>query len=567
MRSAFLVLVAALPLAPWLFAAPDRPADPATAADDQEVVILLETRPYRIRLHLQIDGRPFQSGWGDTIQLLFQYLDVDGDGLLSKRELACAPSPGQLLQLLHGVSEVEPEPAPDFADIDVAPTDGKITLAKLKNYYRRTGAGPLQVEWGWRQGGYKDDVLTDALFQHLDRDKDGKLSKEELLAAETVLGKLDTNFDEMISVRELVPNFFGSGITFSTFTGAETQPKDVPIVLLQPGDSVKVLTDRLLARYDKDGNRKLSRKEFGLDKVTFDRLDTDHDGELNEAELARWVDLTPDLEVVAELGGSPRQPLTLIPEREGRSGGLAALVRQARRGSLLVPLPGAQVELIRDRGESNQRQTVRQSLRALFRAADADGNGVLEGKEIYKPPFTLVPILRLADRDGDGKLSEKEFVAFLELQEKLVSTSVFLAVADRGPTLFEFLDADHDGRLSLRELRTAWERLAPWDRDGDGRIARNEVPRQFHLVLSQGQARAAAREPETLAYGPAGWSANRVRGPLWFRKMDRNGDGDVSASEFLGTPEQFRRIDTDGDGLIDLEEAERADRWFRRERP
>ncbi len=55
-----------------------------------------------------------------------------------------------------------------------------------------------------------------------------------------------------------------------------------------------------------------------------------------------------------------------------------------------------------------------------------------------------------------------------------------------------------------------------------------------------------------------------MRGPLWFRKMDRNGDGDVSATEFLGTREQFRRIDTDGDGLIDATEAERADKGSRK---
>jgi hypothetical protein len=41
--------------------------------------------------------------------------------------------------------------------------------------------------------------------------------------------------------------------------------------------------------------------------------------------------------------------------------------------------------------------------------------------------------------------------------------------------------------------------------------------------------------------------------------MDRNGDGDVSRREFLGTAEQFRKIDGDGDGLISVEEAEKAD--------
>jgi hypothetical protein len=37
--------------------------------------------------------------------------------------------------------------------------------------------------------------------------------------------------------------------------------------------------------------------------------------------------------------------------------------------------------------------------------------------------------------------------------------------------------------------------------------------------------------------------------------MDRNGDGDVSAREFLGTAAQFQSLDRNGDGLIDNSEA------------
>src|SRR5262249_28497923 len=44
-------------------------------------------------------------------------------------------------------------------------------------------------------------------------------------------------------------------------------------------------------------------------------------------------------------------------------------------------------------------------------------------------------------------------------------------------------------------------------------------------------------------------------GPDWFRRMDRNRDGDVSRREFLGPREQFDRIDRDRDGLIDPDEA------------
>ena len=45
--------------------------------------------------------------------------------------------------------------------------------------------------------------------------------------------------------------------------------------------------------------------------------------------------------------------------------------------------------------------------------------------------------------------------------------------------------------------------------------------------------------------------------------LDRNADGDVSAREFLGTPEQFKQLDEDGDGYISLEEALRAESRLR----
>jgi hypothetical protein len=46
--------------------------------------------------------------------------------------------------------------------------------------------------------------------------------------------------------------------------------------------------------------------------------------------------------------------------------------------------------------------------------------------------------------------------------------------------------------------------------------------------------------------------------------MDRNGDGDVSQGEFLGSSQQFRRLDSDGDGLISLDEARHADKELRK---
>jgi hypothetical protein len=47
-------------------------------------------------------------------------------------------------------------------------------------------------------------------------------------------------------------------------------------------------------------------------------------------------------------------------------------------------------------------------------------------------------------------------------------------------------------------------------------------------------------------------------GPIWFGRWDRNRDGDLTWSEFLGPRDVFLRLDADRDGLIDPKEAEAA---------
>src|SRR5262249_15710703 len=109
--------------------------------------------------------------------------------------------------------------------------------------------------------------------------------------------------------------------------------------------------------------------------------------------------------------------------------------------------------------------------------------------------------------------------------------------------LFELLDSDRDGRLGQRELRTAQARLAVWDRNGHGFLTRAEFPRQFLITVSQGHSQVTDRGSGAPGYGPAARAPMSARGPLWFRHMDRNGDGDVSRREFLGSSEDFKRLD------------------------
>src|SRR5262249_29916790 len=130
--------------------------------------------------------------------------------------------------------------------------------------------------------------------------------------------------------------------------------------------------------------------------------------------------------------------------------------------------------------------------------------------------------------------------------------------------LFKLLDANGDGKLSARELKTAWARLKHLDTDGDGCIHEKELARQFQIAFEGGQP--GGRDFMDRRPGTDARPAYNPKTPLWFKRMDRNGDGDVSFREFLGTRAEFNAIDTDGDGLISPEEAERYDEKMRQKK-
>ena len=201
-------------------------------------------------------------------------------------------------------------------------------------------------------------------------------------------------------------------------------------------------------------------------------------------------------------------------------------------------------------------------LREQFHAALRGKKTYLDKKDAARNP-RLKDVFTFIDRNGDGKATVEELNAFLDLIDRGSTCFTVLSIGDRGQCLFELLDTNSDRQLSVREMRAAWSNVARWDANKDGSLAKDEVPRHLRVALCAGipvRSRLFDLEEE-----PADTvTASKKAGPLWFQRMDVNGDGDVSRREWLGTDEDFRRIDTDGDGLISLDEAIEADACFRK---
>src|SRR6202035_1231408 len=129
--------------------------------------------------------------------------------------------------------------------------------------------------------------------------------------------------------------------------------------------------------------------------------------------------------------------------------------------------------------------------RAQFSGADKEGKGYLTQKEAEANPL-LRGRFKAMDRDGDGKLTEKEVLAYLDqyqkLQARATASSVSLVLTDQSRGLFDLLDVNRDGRLSVREMRRAPQLLPQLDRDGKGYLTQRDLPRSYRLEVRRGPA-------------------------------------------------------------------------------
>jgi Ca2+-binding EF-hand superfamily protein len=567
-----LLIAVALAIVIPLVSLPAREATQATPATPgvgavQYLAYFAGTRPMLVKLHVEVDGRPFDAAWDEYIEALFKFLDRDGDGTLSAAEAARAPTAQELLQILRGNLFAPFNGADKDMRTFEADDEGKVSLEGFTNYYLKNGAGPVQVT-NYPVQTAAAEALTDALFELLDTNADGKLSKEELGGAERKLLKLDANEDDLVSTLELVPTLavqYGPADEnqVQTVPGQQSKAPESRFFALVPDGSPRYLNPRMelarkiLERYDKDGDGKLSRNEVGM-LGEFDLLDRNKNGFLDQTALMRYIGLDGDVELILRIGRNEAdKPLAESFRPHGKPARLTRPITTSAQGNAKFVDEGTEIDVRAVDGILTNPSQVRQAFLDTFRALDKERTGFVTLKQAEDPQFAMLrDVFALADRNADGKLSEQELRDYLDLQSKAANAFIRLSIADNGSGLFGVLDANHDGQLGIRELRSAALRLKQYDENLDGCISRKELPHQLHVLVSRGEPRVN---------GPLlGASSAPSVGPLWFRLMDRNGDGDVSPREFLGTAEEFQRFDRDGDGLISLEEAVKADASFRK---
>jgi Ca2+-binding EF-hand superfamily protein len=548
-----------------------------TVPDTFEVLVYTAQRPVRVRVTVTHGGKTPDEAWRARLRTAFDFCDRDGDGVLSAKEIVYSFSDEGLTQLLaQGFYQPGSTGAPTLADAD-RDGDGGVSFEEYAAYYRKSRAQVMRLD-PVQPDVNNNAAVTEALFKLFDADGNGRLTKAEVAAVEKLIHTRDADEDECLSVAELLPELSSPQFRFRVpvaRTGTAPRPVaeparrmvDVYAAGLIPGTT----TQQVIKRYDTDGDFELTRAEIGFDDATFRRLDADGNGKLDGEELDVWRTGAPDLELTLSMAPKAADcGARVLDEPAAAARGFN--IKQSERGRLVLHVGRQPIDFwtFAPLGATGQ-PALKKQYGYMFTQAAGKKDHVLEadlgGANAVQFQFLRV-VFEAADRNGDGKLTRPEFDAYFDLQEGFRNLSLNLTPSVQTPSLFQLLDENRDGRLSVRELRTAWNRLVVLEDVGAEVVTRNIIQPAVTLRLGRATDRNFVNQAVMPGYMQnPNQPAAPTKGPLWFRKMDRNGDGDVSRTEFLGTREEFDAIDADRDGLISLDEAEAWEKANRAKEP
>lgn len=595
------IVLLAIPSARAAEAAPAPRSVPFTASFD--VLYVSEARPVIVRLRIASACQSLTHAWEAFVAALFEKVDADKNGIIDEKE---AKKLKALIALVKG-----PDPRNRFAQRFSNGMPGQprppaikpMTRGELAEYLKQNELGPLrlpppvvqqqQSQPNFSRGGKPSTAdLNKAFMEQVDANKDGKLSASELDAGIAILLKLDTDENELVSMDELTrrprtPFFVQETLDVSAGpmiellplarTGAEGATAKRLLVRYgpKPANGQNRNDIRQFNNFNRRGRmmvpqqsestvRKLTRKDIKLEDALFARFDQDGDGELDAEELARLgQSAVPDVEFRLRFGRSERGAQVIEVIEPGTIPVKGAADPSGR--SATIAMPGICLDFTVPRGLTlaEARAAFRDRYLDRFRTVDRDNNGYLSPDEGRNDALFGGEAFTLFDRDNDNNIYEREAIETVEELGDLMAAAsagvLAIDVHEVGHGLFGFLDADGDDGLSVRELRAMPRLLARFDSNHDGLLELKELPRRYEARMVPAGQSAPIENPQFNPFGIVEPTTPRPPGgPLWFRKMDRNRDGDVSRREFLGDAAAFRKLDSDGDGLISVEEAEAA---------
>jgi len=522
----------------------------------ERVLVLSPKGPVIVELDIFLNGRPFRHAREAIVDEMFHLADTNDDGKRTWNELLQNPRlPSRRYQYNSNNKRIREN---YIKQLDVN-GDGIPDRREIRRMAARIGYGAAFHVQPLAARVQQPDAQS-----LLDANKNGRLSKDELAAASARLKSRDANDNDLLEISEL-----GGGRRGRLQRGVRLRSRQQEVHLLGPAADLTTIHGHLQKRYadDKDEKKGIRASAVPLDRSLFKKLDLNKNGLLEAGELVGLHLAEPHIKLVVHItGGFADDEDTKAKNDKPRDRTSGVVVKKVPAGfeisppdagtpvnSCTVALPGWKLRIGVQPFPANRLNYSRYAQSYMARY-DADKNGYLNAKDIKelgRLGRSLNRQLPQWDQNGDGKVFEKEILSYYKRSAAPRLSQVMLVETSQGPSLFAALDISGDNRLSLREMKTAGDRLLMLDRNDNGRIDADEMPGETVMTFTQGGYNRSLR----YGRGSSSRFASQARGPKWFIHMDTNGDGDVTLKEFLGTKQQFDMLDTNDDGFIEPKEA------------
>ncbi|MEZ6050444.1 MAG: EF-hand domain-containing protein [Planctomycetaceae bacterium] len=527
-----LVLIVLLPVCPQTAMAAE------VSEDVYDLLFFASDGPAFLRVELASSTLGIQTVRNRYAAVLLEALDLNKDERLSEAEARLIPVEGRFAAEAEKLGD-------HWTELDLSPTDGAISLDELSAY--------LDPLLGERFASRKRPPLlvqSVQLHPRLDRNGDRQISRDEIEQGIETLRQYDFDDDETFSPAELQP--FPQSMIDAQMTST-TNDDNREFVVLDEGEPLAALAQRLIASYTTLGTDGLTSQQMAMSDETFRSFDKDDNSLLDATELVQLLQHPqPDAEITVDLR---RRRVTL--QRVRRESERVREVPSTSKQRLTLQVGDETIEFT---ASDNRYQASDQIslLKIEFRRQDGDKNGYLGPQE-----FGMLAVdgasFEDVDLNGDGQVYLDELDRFVRLDAYLAQCYAEMTIDAVDKPLFQILDENVDRRLTQKEFDAGIERMQPYDSDGDGLLDANELQalRKYRVSFSFGIPPAVRieRQNQMTAERRMPITRQQASGPEWFQKMDRNQDGDVTWREFLGPRTTFDQLDKDGSGWIDTNEA------------
>ena len=511
-------------------------------ADHATMIIMAPLGPIVADLRISVAKMPYRT-W--VSRFVATQMDVDKNTQLDSKELSLLTENVRRLGNISGPEEI----------LAAAVKEPGATEVPTKQF----------VEWLQTRLPKSFDLIAqpqaadDAvrLTSLIDANLDASISDAELLNSLRTLRFRDLDNDETFSVSELMP------YRDPRSQNAPVSPDVVNLPFYHVTDeaSAKLAAERIVGRYGTEGTVPIS--------ILRQQKLPEPDRRLSVDELAGILQ-QPEFHLTIDVKLSDRAGTSDIDVAISSSAESFCRKTDDKFGQTAIVADGLPLKIVARGGGANNRAATRGFLGQTFVMIDGDRNQYLDETEFAGIVGAMQQSgangdFATVDQNSDKMVTRDELFSFVERDLMAAASRIEVTVKQDGKTLFSLLDANQDRRLSAREIKSGSSILQKYDLNGDGAFAETELGTEYVLTLGLGRSELRRNSGMITMQTMAMNSGDAVLpglegldGPEWFRRMDRNQDGDVSVREFLGTSTQFAALDTDQDGLMSASEAEAA---------